>query len=43
MLRIVEEFFDSAGPLDWLVIFLAVAVIAAAVFLFRHLVLRLLQ
>jgi hypothetical protein len=43
MRRIVEEFFHSAGPLDWLVIFLAVAVVAAAVFLIRHLFFRLWQ
>jgi hypothetical protein len=43
MRRIVEEFFHSAGPLDWLVIFLAVAVIVAAVFLIRHVLSRLWQ
>jgi hypothetical protein len=43
MRRIVEEFFQSAGPFDWLVIFLAVVVITAAVFLIRHLFFRLWQ
>jgi hypothetical protein len=43
MRRIVEEFFQSAGPLDWLVIFLGVAVVAAAVFLIRHVFSRLWQ